>query len=52
MIKMKDYHNLYLMSNVHLLTDCFENFRKKYLEFYKLDSAQFFTTPGYHGQQL
>ena len=46
MTKMKDYHDLYLKSDVLLLADCFENFREKCLEFYKLDPAQFFTTPG------
>ena len=43
---MKDYHDLYLKSDVLLLADCFENFRKKCLEFYKLDPAHFYTTPG------
>ena len=46
MKKMKDYHDLYLKSDVLLLADCFENFRKKCLEFYKLDPAHFYTTPG------
>ena len=43
---MKDYHDLYLKTDVLLLADCFENFRKQCLEFYKLDPAHFYTTPG------
>ena len=34
---MGDYHNFYLSSDVFLLTDVFENFRKTCLEYYKLD---------------
>ena len=43
---MKDYHDLYLKTDVLLLADCFENFRNKCIEFYKLDPAHFYTTPG------
>ena len=46
MNSMKDYHDLYLQTDVLLLADCFESFRKKCLEFYKLDPAHFYTTPG------
>ena len=43
---MKDYHDLYLQTDVLLLADCFENFRHKCIEFYQLDPAHFYTTPG------
>ena len=43
---MGDYHNLYLSSDVLLLTDVFENFRKTCLEYYKLDPCHYFTSPG------
>ena len=46
MSTMKDYHDLYLQTDVLLLADCFENFRRKCLDFYKLDPAHFYTTPG------
>ena len=43
---MGDYHNLYLKSDVLLLTDVFENFRKTCLQYYKLDPCHYFTSPG------
>ena len=43
---MGDYHDLYLKSDVLLLTDVFENFRKICLEYYKLDPCHYFTSPG------
>ena len=43
---MGDYHNLYLESDVLLLADVFENFRKTCLEYYKLDPCHYFTSPG------
>ena len=43
---IKDYHNLYLKSDVLLLADVFENFRKTCLHHYKLDPAHYFTSPG------
>ena len=46
MSTMKDYHDLYLQTDVLLLADCFENFRRKCLDFYKLDPAHFYTTQG------
>ena len=46
MRNMQDYHDLYLKSDVLLLADCFENFRSKCMEYYKLDPAHYYTTPG------
>ena len=43
---MKDYHNLYLDSDVLLLAAVFENFRDVCLQHYKLDPAWYFSTPG------
>ena len=47
MIKtMSEYHDLYLVSDVLLLTDVFENFRKTCMQYYKLDPCHYFTSPG------
>ena len=43
---MGEYHNLYLKSDVLLLADVFEQFRKTCLESYKLDPCHYFTSPG------
>ena len=43
---MGDYHDLYLKTDVLLLADVFENFRKKCLEYYALDPAHYYTAPG------
>ena len=43
---IKDFHDLYLKSDVLLLADLIENFRKICLEYYKLDPAHYFTAPG------
>ena len=43
---IKDYHDLYLKSDVLLLADVFENFRKTCLRHYKLDPAHYYTSPG------
>ena len=40
MKNMKDYHDLYLK------TDVFESFRKVCKEHYKLDPAWYYTSPG------
>ena len=47
MIKtMGEYHDLYLVSNVLLLTAVFKNFRKTCMQYYKLDPCHYFTSPG------
>ena len=43
---MGEYHDLYLASDVLLLTDVFENFRKTCMQYYKLDPCHYFTSPG------
>ena len=41
-----EYHDLYLQSDVLLLADVFENFRRTCLEYYKLDPCHYFKSPG------
>ena len=43
---MGQYHDLYLKSDILSLADVFENFRKTCLEYYKLDPAHYYTSPG------
>ncbi len=45
---MREYHDLYLKSDVLLLADVFQNFRKvcMKLEAYELDPCWYFTVPG------
>ena len=43
---IRDYHDLYLKSDVLLLSDVFENFRKTGLKHYNLDPAHYYTSPG------
>ena len=43
---IRDYHDLYLKSDVLLLADVFENFRKTCLKHYNLDPAYYYTSPG------
>ena len=43
---MKDYHNLYNLSDVLLLADIFENFRNICMNHYGLDPAWYFSAPG------
>ena len=42
---MGEYHDLYLKSDVLLLADVFESFRKTCLQYYKLDPCNYFTSP-------
>ena len=43
---MRDYHDLYIESDVLLLSDVFENFRDVCLENYSLDPVFYYTAPG------
>lgn len=43
---MGQYHDLYLRSDILLLTDVFENFRKNCLVYYHLDPYHYFSSPG------
>ena len=43
---MGGYHDLYLKSDVLLLADVFESFRKTCLQYYKLDPCHYSTSPG------
>ena len=46
MMTLKDYHDLYLKSDVLLLSDVFENFRDVCLDNYRLDPIFYYTAPG------
>ena len=41
-----EYHDLYLKTDVLLLADVFEKFRKVCTGYYKLDPAHYYTSPG------
>ena len=41
-----DYHDLYLITDVVLLADVFQTFRKTCLGSYKLDPLHYYTAPG------
>lgn len=43
---MGDYSDLYLKTDVLLLADCFENFRKIFLSAYGLEVSHYYTTAG------
>ena len=47
-----DYHDLYLKTDVLLLADVFENFRKTAMATYGLDPAHYYTLPGYSWEAL
>ena len=47
-----DYHDLYLKTDVLLLADVFENFRKTAMTTYGLDPAWYYTLPGYSWDAL
>ena len=44
---MGEYHDLYMLTDVLLLADVFENFRESAMLNYELDPAHYFTLPGY-----
>ena len=41
-----DYHDLYLKTDVTLLADVFQTFRRTCMNAYKLDPLHYYTTPG------
>ena len=43
---LRDYHDLYLRTDVVLLANVYEAFRDTCLKHYKLDPAHFYTSPG------
>ena len=43
----KDYHDLYLKVNVLLLACIFETFRKEFINFFGLNSANYLSISGY-----
>ena len=43
---MEHYDDLYLKSDVLLLPDVFEDFRRKCKKHYNLDPRHYFTSPG------
>ena len=46
MTDLGDYHNFYLLTDVFLLADVFENFRDVCLQHYGLDPTHNYTCPG------
>ena len=43
---MREYHDLYLKSDVLLLAYVFQNFRKTCMQYYKTDPCHYFISPG------
>ncbi|CAG2200908.1 unnamed protein product [Mytilus edulis] len=46
MQNLGQYHDLYVLSDVLALADVFENFREICINYYGLDAAHFYTSPG------
>ena len=46
MVDLRDFHNLYLITDVLLLADVFESFRDTCMQHYGLDPAHNYTAPG------
>src|SRR5688572_10197432 len=46
MRSMRDYHDLYLQTDVVLLADVFEEFRTMAMNYYKLDPLHYYSSPG------
>jgi hypothetical protein len=46
MTTLRDYHNTYVTSDVLLLADVFQSFRRHSMNVYGLDPVHFYTTPG------
>ena len=44
---MGEYHDLYLKTDILLLADVFQNFRKLCIDYYELDPLHYITTPGF-----
>jgi hypothetical protein len=42
---MGEYHDLYLLTDVLLLADIFENFRDMCLDYYQLDPSHYLALP-------
>ena len=42
-----NYHDLYLKTDVLILTDVFGNFRKKTMQYCNLDPSHYFSSPGF-----
>ena len=50
MINLEDYHKFYLLTDVLLLADMFENFKDVCLQHYSFDPAHNITYPGFSWQ--
>uniref|UniRef100_U9V043 Uncharacterized protein n=1 Tax=Rhizophagus irregularis (strain DAOM 181602 / DAOM 197198 / MUCL 43194) TaxID=747089 RepID=U9V043_RHIID len=44
---MRDYHNIYLKTDIFLLADIFQSFRETALSKYGLDPLWYYSTPGF-----